>query len=160
MKKIYAVLAVSLIVLFTSCSKKSDPKPNNDEEAATNIIGSWELTKRMVTVYQQGKLLDSVDEANHVDPTIATFRVDGTGKESNSIVDVATFTYTANKEGITYHEFNGYRLGASHSYGSGPFIGKFKSFTVDKMVFYEYDSFFSQGSKVNTITESTFLKVK
>ncbi len=109
MKKFYSVLALSLIVLFTSCSKESDPTPDTEEEVAAAIIGSWTLTAREQKNYEDEKLISTYDDVDTEDPEIMTLKADGTGKSFDSKETFSKFTYSVTTSQSAYYlKFSNY----------------------------------------------------
>jgi PBP1b-binding outer membrane lipoprotein LpoB len=156
MKKFYAILALSLIVLFTACSNTSDNKTDKSVEKAS-VAGRWMVSKTQVITYVNDKIVDSHDDEGESNPSVIQFEANGTGSQS-SMYAFVTFTYTVNKGTITFMYEP--RKDKKHDIAPGPYTQDIKSIAANRMELYEDRLEDSTNGKMKIVTISTLIRLK
>ncbi|MBD1394599.1 hypothetical protein [Mucilaginibacter glaciei] len=96
MKKIYALLLITLLCLtFYSCRKDS---PANN---TFTIVGEWRIDYRIYDYYANGKVLDTFTyQYDNSSLEYANFNADGTGSFKKAGVVNTTFNYSVSSTTI------------------------------------------------------------
>ncbi|MEB0262652.1 MULTISPECIES: hypothetical protein [unclassified Mucilaginibacter] len=98
MKKIYALLFVTLLGLsFYACKKDTPAEPTN------KITGEWKINNRVFEFYAGGKLIDTQTENNSGNNTeYVILNEDGTGSFKKNGETNVKFAYTVSDATISF----------------------------------------------------------